>query len=337
MLGFRKEWLAELDRRLAEAKLPRTPVFLKPLDRRGIIGAIRGPARPGRLQRQYRLAIEDGLPEVIAEDLLADAGSALSPTLQVLLTKMWERARQANPDQPRFDRALYESLKAEGYLLKDVLDEGLKADRPLERPRSRTPAWRSTCSSTTRPTSARPPSAPRGTDRAICPPGRRARWPARPVQGPLSDRGSRGNPGSTTRSTRLAHDLLAPLVQQRFRLSVAPGQRARRLLENRAPEWRDGKNGAVLDSNDLSTVEEGAAGMRVWNADEIRLVEASRRAEEQEKAEEAERVRRLHEAEEGKRQAEIEKQKETEHRLKEQEESNRRLRKRAYALGGSSL
>ena len=127
MLGFRKEWLAELDRRLAEAKLPRTKVFLKQLDRRGIIEAIRGPSRPGRLQRQYRLAIEDGLPEVIADNLLADAGSALAPTLEVFLTKMWERARQANPDQPRFDRALYESLKAEGYLLKDVLDEGLKA------------------------------------------------------------------------------------------------------------------------------------------------------------------------------------------------------------------
>ena len=141
------------------------------------------------------------------------------------------------------------------------------------------------------------------------------------------------HPESPTRSTRLAHDLLAPLVQQRFRLSVAAGQRARRLLENRASDWRDGKNGAVLDSTDLSTVEEGAAGMRVWNADEIRLVEASRHSEEQQKAEEAERVRRLHEAEEGKRQAEIEKQKETEQRLKEQEESNRRLRKRAYALG----
>ena len=127
VLGFRKEWLAELDRRLAEAKLPRTPVFLKQLDRRGIIEAIRGPARPGRLQRHYRLAVEDGLPEIIADNLLADAGSALAPTLQVLLTKMWERARQANRDQPRFDRALYESLKADGYLLEDVLRDGLQA------------------------------------------------------------------------------------------------------------------------------------------------------------------------------------------------------------------
>ena len=40
---------------------------------------------------------------------------------------MWERARESNPDQPHFDRALYDPLKAEGYLLKDVLDEGLRA------------------------------------------------------------------------------------------------------------------------------------------------------------------------------------------------------------------
>ncbi len=73
-------------------------MFFKPLDRRGIIEAIRGPSRPGRLERQYRLAIEDGLPEVIADNLLANAGSALAPTLQVLLTKLWERVRQANPD-----------------------------------------------------------------------------------------------------------------------------------------------------------------------------------------------------------------------------------------------
>ena len=330
VLGFRKEWLAKLDRRLAEAKLPRTSVFLKPLDRRGIIGAIRGPARPGRLQRQYRLAIEDGLPEVIAEDLLADAGSALAPTLQVLLTKMWERARQANPDQPRFDRALYESLKAEGYLLENVLDAGLKA---IGR-------WNPVVGKSGL---ALDVLAYHTTELGTAAQRTRAELTARYTHqvdalggllGQCKDHylivEAESNPGSTTRSTRLAHDLLAPLVQQRFRLSVAPGQRARRLLENRAPDWRDGKNGAVLDSTDLSTVEEGAAGMRVWNADEIRLVEASRRAEEQQKVEEAERVRRLHEAEDKQRRAEAETQRET-------ERSNKRLRKLAGALAAASV
>jgi WD40 repeat protein len=277
LLGFRKEWLAELDRRLAEAKLPRTPVFLKPLDRRGIIEAIRGPARPGRLQRQYRLAVEDGLPEVIADNLLADAGSALAPTLQVLLTKMWERARQANPDQPRFDRALYESLKAEGYLLEDVLDAGLQA---IGR-------WNPDVESSGL---ALDLLAFHTTDLGTAAQHRRAELNGRYARRADALEGLLGQckdhyllieaepqSGSLTGSTRLAHDLLAPLVQQRFRLSVAPGQRARRLLENRAPEWRDGKTGPVLDGADLATVEDGASGMRVWTADETRLVEASRR------------------------------------------------------------
>src|SRR5208337_4693651 len=92
-------------------------------------------------------------------------------------------------------------------------------------------------------------------------------------------------------ATRLAHDTLAPLVQARYRTSIAPGQRSRRLLENRAPEWQDGKTGSVLDTTDLASVEVGAAGMRAWTPDEARLVEASRRVEEQRKAEELSRKR----------------------------------------------
>jgi hypothetical protein len=129
ILGFRKEWFAEVDRRLAEARLPRANLLITALDRRGIIEAIRGPARPGRLLDQYRLVIEDNLPEVIADDLIRnpDAASALAPTLQVLLTNMWKRAAKTSSGEHRFDRVLYESLRDEGYLLKSVLDDGLKA------------------------------------------------------------------------------------------------------------------------------------------------------------------------------------------------------------------
>ena len=291
VLGFRKEWLAEIDRRFAEAKLPRAKVFLKPLDRRGIIQAIRGPARPGRLQRQYRLSIDDGLAEVIAENLLADAGSAVAPTLQVLLTKMWDRARQANPDQPRFDRVLYESLKAEGYLLKDVLDECLKAIG----------GWNPTVE---RSGLALDVLVYHTTDLGTASQHTRAELSARyahqadvlePLIGVCKDHylllEVEPDLDSPTLSTRLAHDLLAPLVQQRFRRSIAPGQRARRLLENRVPEWEGDKTGPVLDRADLATVQEGAAGMRAWTADEVRLVDASRTADERLRADEAEQRR----------------------------------------------
>ncbi len=53
------------------------------------------------------------------------------------------------------------------------------------------------------------------------------------------------------------------------------------------------QDGPVLDEPDLATVENGASGMRVLTADETRLVEASRLAVEQEKAQEEERARRL--------------------------------------------
>src|SRR6185503_4060575 len=78
-------------------------------------------------------------------------------------------------------------------------------------------------------------------------------------------------------TTRLAHDTLAPLVRRRFEDSVLPGQRASRILAQRALDWGDGKQGTPLDEVDLSLVEHGASGMRAWSADEDRLVAASRR------------------------------------------------------------
>jgi hypothetical protein len=148
------------------------------------------------------------------------------------------------------------------------------------------------------------------------------RWEADAVATP-TDR-----PRPDVAATRLGHDTLAPLVREMFRTSDAPGQRARRLLEDRASEWQDGKTGHVLESSDLRAVADGKSGMRAWTMDENRLVEASRRAEVERRVQEQEWERRLHEDEE---QAE----EETMRRLKEQEESNLRLRRRAVALGAT--
>jgi len=121
VLGFRKEWLAELEAHLDAHELPRTKVFLEPLDRRGIIEVVEGPVRSQRLREQYRLAVEDGLAEIIADDLLEDRESAIAPTLQILLTKMWAKATEENNEQPEFTQALYQDLKRDGILLRDFL------------------------------------------------------------------------------------------------------------------------------------------------------------------------------------------------------------------------
>ena len=77
---------------------------LKPLEPAGIIEAIEGPALDPTLKRRYELTVADGLAPTIAEDLVIDAGSALAPTLQVLLTNMW---KGAGGKGGRFDQDLY--------------------------------------------------------------------------------------------------------------------------------------------------------------------------------------------------------------------------------------
>ena len=124
ILGFRKEWLQDFERPHDEAGLGYERMLLGPLDRAGIIEAIEGPTRDPDLRRHYGLTVEPGLAEVIATDLEADPESALAPTLQVLLTNLWQRAGGVGA---AFTRELYDRLYDEGILLQDVLDNGLNA------------------------------------------------------------------------------------------------------------------------------------------------------------------------------------------------------------------
>src|SRR5947209_3030671 len=144
--------------------------------------------------------------------------------------------------------ALYKRLKNQGFLLKDVLEEGLKSLR----------AWRPetvdsgfaldlleyhTTALGTAESRSRDALVARYAHRAdvldeslrLCEQAYLliASEPAR--DGAPSDASPTPvAPTHRSAATRLGHDTLAPLVRERFRASVAPAQRARRLLENRA-------------------------------------------------------------------------------------------------------
>ena len=215
---------------------------------------------------------------------------ALAPTLQILLSKMWDQSQRQNVDVPSFDQSLYEGLRKRGLLLDDFLAQQLASLR----------AWRSdVVDSGLALDLLEYHTTPLGTAEQRTRSELLARYPHRSeVLESLVDQCKslylliRSQAG-TEPANRLAHDTLAPLVQDRFRASVAPGQRARRVLENRASEWQGEQSGAVLDTQDLKVVEAGASGMRAWTAPETRLVEASRRDEELRQAAENKRKRLL--------------------------------------------
>jgi WD40 repeat protein len=292
ILSFRKEWQPEIAQRLQERGLLWEQVFVEPMTRTGIIEAITGPVSTARLRRHYRLEIGDETaPEArlateIADDLLADRGSPVAPTLQILLTKLWEQV--ADQDRRRFTRAQYLDLKTAGNLLGNFLDQqidGLAETLPaaansglaLDVLAHHTTPNGFAAQRTVDELADRYRSHGERLSDLIAECKRRsllADLPAPPDQPPR-------------RGSRLAHDTLAPLIRERFDKSVRPGQVARRILENRAIDWSDGRTGPVLDEADLKLVEVGVAGMRDRSKDEERLVVMSR----QESA--RRRVRRL--------------------------------------------
>ncbi len=283
ILGFRKEWLADIEKRLKEYRLPRAELFLERLERKGIVEAIIGPAHSPRLQNfgltvAQELPGEEKLPDIIADDLLEDRDSPIAPTLQILLTKMWERAKAKNYDRPRFDLELYQSLKRKGLLLKDFLDQQLEA----------LAEWREDVVASGLALDLLAfHTTPQGTAEQRSQAKLLETYTHRqddipPIVQQCEDLyllvdPSKNQPGQP-KASRLAHDALAPLVRQQFDESDAPGQRAARVLQNRVTDWRNGTEGVVLDEEDLSTVEGGQPGMGTWDGDEQRLVEASQEA-----------------------------------------------------------
>jgi len=349
ILAFRKEWLDEFEKACKAVNLSFESVPLSSLDPAGVIEATRGPVSEPALEQKlskYRLTIsteDPPLPNFLASDLLGTLAdpkknqfSPVAPTLQILLTRMWAEARKRDRDQPVFDRSLYTELKSQGYQLGEVIDQQLKEighDDPeavdngllldiLE--------WFTTSLGT----AATRTKASLHARYAHQPPHRlEALVEACQNRYLLAGMGTtQGDEGAH----RLTHDTLAPLIRERFRVSTAPAQRARRLLESRAPDWKGQHTDPVLDRLDLRFVEEGLPWMRAAVKDEQRdepgLIEASRQAEKHRLAVETERQRELNQAREHEARAEAGKQRETELRLEEKEAANVRLRWGAFAL-----
>ncbi|MBN1210865.1 MAG: trypsin-like peptidase domain-containing protein [Myxococcaceae bacterium] len=283
ILAFRKEWLAEIRTRLLERGLSFFEHFLRRLGSEKpeeIIEVVHGLTRTERMRRHYRAHIDPDLGRVIADDLLEDPGSPVAPTLQILMTRLWEHAREESPGAPKLTRARYLALKQKGLHLVDFLRQAL-AQLPKEvQPQvssglvddvleAHTTVLGTADTRTRGELDERyrtlPPEA---LDRLL-----RALEQQYLLTNPDKDPMVRDKD-----RTRLSHDTLAPLVRERFRTSTLPGQRARRVLEARTAERTDGQPGRTLDRFDLRLVEQGQAGMRAPTESERRLIQSSQLA-----------------------------------------------------------
>ncbi len=267
ILSYRKEYHPEIEELLKIHAIPRENIFLTHLDRKDIADVVTGLVRTEKLKKKYKLDIQEKLPEVIADDMLEDKDSSIAPVLQILLTKMWNLIAQ--DDYKVFSVDKYQELRKEGVLLGDFFYQQMGKLR----------AWNPAIEQsglaldllnfhTTNLGTADTKDVAEVAERygsnndvldllLVC-----------KDLYLLTDRSSD--------ITGLAHDTLAPLIQNEYKNSDRAGQRAARILESKVVDFEDNKK-TVIDEMDLGIVEVGAKGMRAWTAEEKKLIEASRR------------------------------------------------------------
>lgn len=275
ILSYRKEYHPEIRDAFQKLSLPYAGMFLRQLEPKGIIEAVAGLTRSAHTREKYHLEIAESergdLAETIATDLLADQKSTIAPVLQMILTKLWLAAVQEDPHAPRFTLPLYQQLKSAGIAMDEFLqqqmaqlqqwnDEVVASGLALDLLHAHTTphGTAGTCSLTEL---QRAYSHRQEILESLLVECKRLYL--------LTDGQEKQNA-----STRLTHDILAPVIMREYQNSDKPGQRAARILRSKLSNFRIEE--ALLDDADLSLAEDGRSGMRQFTDDEENLITRSR-------------------------------------------------------------
>lgn len=278
LLSYRKEFHPEVNDAIRSAGLPFEQVFLKKLDSVDIKEVVEGISSTNAHRRKYNITIETGLPEIIAADLLKDINSPIAPVLQILLTKMWGSVKEKTGNK-QFSISLYRELQRKGIFLHDFYQEQMHT----------LTLWSETEGNevvasglaldvlhfhTTDFGTAEHRHYDQIADQYH---HQKIVLPDLLVQ--LKDLYLLA--GTSEQYTTLAHDTLAPIIQQAIKESNLPGQRAHRLLEAKKNDFEDQTKGIIFEADDLVVFEEGQRGMRAWTPVEQALIERSRKIRKQ--------------------------------------------------------
>jgi hypothetical protein len=301
ILGYREEFNAKIEARFKAIGLPRSTVFLEQLNKKDILDIFQG-LQSGVIKDHYNILIEEGLPDHVANQLLMGRESVapnqrpVAPVLQLLLTKLWNKAYHENPHQPAFTVDAFNEVESQGQEMEAYFDAQMQKVQD----------WRpEVVESGLALDILEYHITDLGTSKRCSIDEIRKRYhhlaeeyPGEPdiveqlinlLKSPeiflLNDIG-RGY-------TSLPHDTLAPIVRRKYNRSRLLGQRSARILDAKRFDFimalRAGEEKKVrLDENDLEVVTGGIRGMRALEDTEKTLYQISK--EEREKRQ---RLRRI--------------------------------------------
>jgi hypothetical protein len=267
ILSYRKEYHPEIDEFCKKLQIPREGIFLKKLEKQDIEAIVSGVNSSDRLRQRYQVNIEPELPAVIADDLLEDKDSPIAPVLSILLTKLWTLAETEG--STTISVAQYQTLKKEGILMEDFFHQQMVKLKDWQPSIEKSGLALDVLNfHITALGTAGSQSVERLRERYEHQAGEiNALLDQFKQLYLLTDAG--------TAQTGLAHDTLAPIVIKEIRESDKSGQRALRILSSKVNDFQE-NNSLLLDETDLSFVEEGKDGMRLWSEMEVKLIQLSR-------------------------------------------------------------
>ncbi|WFU74267.1 serine protease [Bradyrhizobium sp. CB2312] len=291
ILSFRSEWLANVRTRLTDEGLAVGEFYLERLARDEIEEIVRGISSTERLRKFYQFAVDKDLPRRVADDLLEDPSSPVSPVLSIILTRMWNEARNGRPDEWRLSVQTYEERMRSRLDLNRFLAEQLDAvaqthPEDIASGLVTDVLYRHTTGYGTA-TELSGSEIEKLYGKSV------SGGQADHVLDVMRSLGTNSllysiehnttvSPGEQGGITRLAHDTLAPLVRANYDTSVKPGQRAERILQSRVQDWDPAHpESGLIDPVDLAVVEHGKSGMRAWTEREASLIAASAASRDQ--------------------------------------------------------
>lgn len=256
LLSFRFEHFTSVFKPLEGAGVQVLSLGLDPLQRPAVRQAIEGVLKRPPLPERFGLCIEEDLIETMIHAVSSDKDSHIAPLLQLQLRSMWDEAVALDDREPRFDRTLYKRF--EKYGLQQMMEHLL----------GRLPeTWKPALESGLIIGLLHRFVTPRGTAGSARTEDLIDAYPhIESFTGLLQALEDAylliALPNGE--GYRLAHDALAPIVQQMHQSSDLPGQRAARIIETKARD-HDRNYDLAFSEVDLEIVRAGQPGMPAIN------------------------------------------------------------------------
>lgn len=270
-MALRKEWFAELLDACQKYAVNQINYPLKPLDKNAITKILCALVEDNELQQTYRLRIEPSCTELgnqIADDLLTDSQSGIAPTLQIILYQLWEKTKDESDRV--WTKELYVAEIHRGLLLENYVDHQLN-----EIAKQKT--WGKEAKESGLLLDVLFAHATQqGTSQNLDATDYEERYSHIHYRRDLLDTLKKhyllvdtytNKATAPSTQTRLVHDTLAQVIENKYDSSMYPGQKARRILEGRKAEWKSEGHryvGLALSRHDLQQIEKGQNGTSNW-------------------------------------------------------------------------